>query len=83
MDLSEVQKAIAPGATEALKVPLSYEEFKEAALLTYIHVSIKQSDGNQSLAARKIGVTPQYISEVLSGRKSLIRLRKKKDAETK
>lgn len=83
MDLSEVQKALVPGAEEALKIPLSYEEFREACLLTYIDTAIKDCGGVQERAARKIGVTGALISQAVGG-KVLARFRgKKKTPEQK
>lgn len=83
MDLSEVQKAMVPGAKEVLKTGIGLDAGKEAFLLTAISVALEESGNNQNLAARKLGVSQSYISQAVNG-KTLTRFRgKKKEAEPK
>lgn len=77
MDLSEVQKAMIPGAKEVLKTGIGLDAGKEAFLLTAISVALEESGNNQSLAARRLGVSQSYISMAVNG-KSLVRFRGKK-----
>jgi DNA-binding NtrC family response regulator len=83
LDLSEVQKAMVPGAKEVLKTGIGLDAGKEAFLLTTISVALEESGGNQNLAARKLGISQSYISQAVNG-KTLVRFRgKKKPAELK
>lgn len=82
MDLSEVQKAMVPGAKEVLRSGIGKNAGVEAFLLTLISVALDESQNVQSVAARKLGVSQSFISQAVNG-KQLIRYRGKKDADQK
>jgi hypothetical protein len=57
-----------PGAEEVLRKGVSYSEARQAFLLTLIDVALDQCSGNQSIAARKLGVTPAMVNSAVNGR---------------
>lgn len=67
-EFAEVEKALVAGAQQALKIPMSYDEFRQAALRTYIRTAVKESGDVQRRAAMKIGVTEATISNALTGK---------------
>lgn len=75
MELTDVQKAMIPGAREVLKHGIGYHLGGDQFLITLISVALEESDNVQAVAARKLGVVPSFINQVLSGR-SLARARK-------
>lgn len=82
MDLSDVQKAMVPGAREALKAGLAMEEARESFILTLVDVALQESGQVQSIAARRLGVNPSLISQALSG-KVYSQFRKQKSGREK
>lgn len=82
MDLTEVQKAMVPGAREALKRGLSLEQAREDFTLTLIGASLEESGNVQAVAARRLGVNPSLINQAVSG-KVYARFRDKKKVEAK
>jgi transcriptional regulator with GAF, ATPase, and Fis domain len=68
LDLTEVQKAMVPGAQAALKQTLDFFTIREAHQLTVVDEALRQSNGNQELAARRLGVSPAYISDIVNGK---------------
>lgn len=65
MDLSE---ALIPAINEALKAELSYDEFRQACLRTYVNTALKQCGNVQHRAAIKLRTTPATISRTLRGK---------------
>jgi hypothetical protein len=82
LDLTDIQKTMIPGAKEVLKSGMGYHKGRTAFLQTLIRVALDESDDSMTTAARKLGVQPAYIKQVLDG-KSLQFRGKKKDAEPK
>jgi transcriptional regulator with GAF, ATPase, and Fis domain len=82
LDLTEVQKAMVPGAREALKAGLAMEEARESFILTLVDVALQESGQVQAIAARRLGVNPSLINQALSG-KVYSQFRKKKTPEQK
>jgi hypothetical protein len=68
LDLTEVQKAMVPGAREALKAGLAMEEARESFILTLVDVALQESGQVQAIAARRLGVNPSLINQALSGK---------------
>jgi hypothetical protein len=68
LDLSDVQKAMVPGAREALKAGLAMEEARESFILTLVDVALQESGQVQAIAARRLGVNPSLINQALSGK---------------
>jgi DNA-binding NtrC family response regulator len=84
LDLTEVQKAMVPGADEALKSALSYKQARQAFLLTLIDRALEQCGGEKVTAARKLGITPHMIHAALNGEVLVYSpVKKKKSAEKK
>ena len=82
MDLNEVQKAMVPGAKEALMRGLSLDEARESFTLSLIDVALQESGQVQAVAARRLGVNPSLINQAVSG-KVYARFRDKKKVEPK
>jgi hypothetical protein len=81
LDLNDVQKAMVPGAREALKAGLAMEEARESFVLTLVDVALQESGQVQAVAARRLGVNPSLINQAINGR-TYVRFRgKKKNAE--
>jgi hypothetical protein len=77
LNLSEVQQAMVPGVKEVLKRGLGLDAGREAFTLTAISVALEESGNDQTVAARKLGITQSYVSQAISG-KALTRFRGKK-----
>jgi transcriptional regulator with XRE-family HTH domain len=67
LDLSSVQQKLSPGLEAALDETLSYHEITQLCQLTLVNVAI-QREGNQERAARKLGVAPATITQMLNGK---------------
>ena len=80
MDLTEVQQAMIPGAKEVLRTGIGKDAGTEAFILTLISVALEESNNNQSLAARRLGVSQSFISQAVNF-KQLIRYRGKKKVD--
>jgi hypothetical protein len=88
LDLSEVQKAMVPAAKEVLRSGIGLSAGKEAFLVATIKIALDESDNNQNLAARKLGISQSYVSNVVNGKtlkgfRSGAGTEKKKPAEQK
>lgn len=81
MDLSEVQRALVPGVEVMLQQGRSYLLAKEDLAVAMVYVAMQQSGGNQSVAARKLGVTPSAVNQIVNGTAQLLRGSKRKAAE--
>jgi hypothetical protein len=77
--LSDIQKTMVPGAKEILKTGTGYHKGRQMFLQALIKVAIEESDGSITTAARKLGVQPAYISQVLEGKSLQVRGKKKDD----
>jgi transcriptional regulator with GAF, ATPase, and Fis domain len=82
LDLSDVQKAMVPGVKEVLKTGIGLYAGKDAFTLTAISVALDESGGNQSVAARKLGIPQSTVSNAVNG-KTFTRYKKKDDPEQK
>jgi transcriptional regulator with PAS, ATPase and Fis domain len=83
LDLSDVQKTMVPGAKEVLKTGIGLDAGVEAFQLTAISIALEESGQNQSLAARKLGISQALVNGAIK-EKRLVRFRgKKKPAEQK
>ncbi|HEY2361235.1 MAG TPA: hypothetical protein VGK36_08975 [Candidatus Angelobacter sp.] len=80
VELTDVQKTMVPGAREVLKQGLGYHIGADQFLLTLISVALEDSGNAREVAARKLGIAPSFISNVLAGR-SLPRARKNRKAQ--
>jgi hypothetical protein len=76
LDLTDVQKAMVPGAREALKAGLAMEEARESFILTLFDLAVQESGGEKAIAARRLGVSPGLVNQALSG-KTYTRFRRK------
>lgn len=82
MDLSDVQKSMEPGAQAVIKSGIGLYAGLEAFSLTAINLAIQESGGNQMIAARKLGLSPSYVSQAVNG-KTLTRYRGKRSQAEK
>ena len=83
MDLSEVEKSMVPGAEQVLKTGIGLDAGIEAFQIAAIKVAVEQSP-NQSVAARRLGIKQETVSQVMNGQRlTRYRGRGKKTAEQK
>jgi transcriptional regulator with GAF, ATPase, and Fis domain len=76
-ELSEFQKSMVPLAREAVLTGISYREVADNLMYTLIVVAVEESQGNQTVAARRLGLSSPYVSGVMAG-KSLVKARRAK-----
>lgn len=68
MDLSDVQKEMVPGVRAVIRTGIGLYAGKDAFTLTAIAVAMEESGGNQSVAARKLGIPQSTVSQAVNGK---------------
>lgn len=77
-ELSDFEKSMVPLAREAVISGLGYRDVADAFARTLITVAVQESKGNQVIAARRLGITQSFVSQVMTG-KNLTGARRSKD----
>ncbi len=78
MDLNEAQKALVPGVEAILTQGKSYRVAKLDLAITMVHVALAKSGQDQSVAARKLGVTRAWINQMRNGTSSIFHSKRTK-----
>lgn len=82
MDLSRFQESVVPAVNEVLRSGIGLDAATEAFMVKAVHMALEESGGNGAMAARKLGVKQNFISQVKDG-KRLTRFRGKPEAQQK
>jgi hypothetical protein len=87
LELSDVQRALIPGVQEILRQGGTYVLAQQDLSVAMVYVAMQQSGENQTVAARKLGVTHQFVNQIWNGTASLYRSKRrlahKKELEKK
>jgi hypothetical protein len=75
LELAEFQKSLVPLARQAIQAGLGYRDVADVFMQTLVTVAVEDSKGNQSMAARRLGVSAPFVNAVIQG-KTLARRRK-------
>lgn len=77
LELAEFQKSMVPLAREVVLSGIGYRAAADTFMVTVVTVAVEECDGNKSIAARRLGLSPAFVSQVMAG-KNLVKARRDK-----